>query len=122
MKHLLGFCHRLAYATTAALAGFLLAVHPAGLRIDPTGLLTKLLNLPVAAVGLLLPPEWRGVDLWFQPQEWGYLNEFRGGMLRHLRIAILVYVLIFYLPTLALVGWRRLRHRYQPVALPSSGQ
>lgn len=67
MKSLLGLSHRIACASAVALAGFLLAVLPGRLKIDPGGMLTRLLDLPVAAVGLLLPPAWRGIDLWFHP-------------------------------------------------------
>lgn len=105
---ILGLTHRLAYATTVALAGFLLTVMPVGLRIDPSGFVVHLLDLPVAAAGLLLAPEWRGIDLWFQPQEWGYLHPIEG-LLRHLRLAIPVYMLLFYLPNLIAGAHRRLR-------------
>lgn len=121
MKNLLGLSHRIAYATALALAGFLLAVLPAGLKIDPGGMLTKLLDLPVAAVGLLLPLAWRGIDLWFHPQELGYLAV-SDVLIRHLRIAIPVYVLVFYLPTVARGGWRRLRPHPQAMWAVGDGQ
>jgi hypothetical protein len=121
MKLLLGLCHRIAYATTFALAGLLLAVMPLGLKLDPTGVTTHVLNLPVAAVGLILPDEWQGIDLWFSQQEWGYLH-FSETLIRHLRLAIPVYVLLFYVPSLfrGAVKWGRGRRRRHDEPVGSS--
>jgi hypothetical protein len=102
---LLGLSHRLAYAIAVALTGFFLIVMPIGLRIE---FLVRLLDLPVAAAGLLLPLEWRGIDLWFQPQEWGYVDPLQG-LLRHLRVAIPAYVVLFYVPNVLSAVYRRLQ-------------
>ena len=113
-KLVVGFFNRLAYATAIALGGLLLAVMPAGLRIDPTGVLTKLLNLPVAAVGLILPDGWKSIDLWFGTNALHY-SHFSEVLVRHLRLAIPVYVLLFYIPTLGRAVWQRLRHRREAI-------
>jgi hypothetical protein len=99
MKELIGFSHRVAYAMAIAVVGLLLAALPAGASVDPSGLFTKALNLPLAATGLLLPDEWKTIDLWFGTNALHYAD-FSEVLLRHLRIAIPVYVLQFYLPNL----------------------
>jgi hypothetical protein len=118
MSLVVGFFHRLAYAIAVALVGFLLAVMPAGGKIDG-GVTAKVLDLPVALAGLVVPVTWKGVDLWFEPWSLGYLT-FPEALLRHLRIATPVYVLIFYLPTLGRVVWARLGRRREPVEVPAS--
>lgn len=121
MNHVIGLSHRVAYATAVALVGFLLAVMPAGAKVPG---LARLLDLPVAAAGLLLPVTWRGVDLWFRPWEFHpYSSDhFVVGMLQHLRIAIPVYVLLFYVPNLfsGLRRWMRSR-RGADQPQPASG-
>lgn len=107
-----GFFDRLAYATAVALGGFLLAVMPGPARVDPSGVVARLVDLPVALAGLILPAKWKGIDLWFSPEGLGYFT-FPEALIRHLRIAIPVYMFLFYLPSLAVVGWRRLRHRHE---------
>src|SRR5688572_6982058 len=121
MKHLIGLSHRVAYATATALVGLLLAVMPAGLKIDSTGVLTKLLNLPVAAVGLLLPDGWKSIDLWFGTNALHY-SHFSEVLVRHLRLAIPVYVLLFYIPTLGRAVWQRLRHRRRAIEAEAPGR
>jgi hypothetical protein len=51
MKRLIGFSHRVAYAMAIAVVGLLLAALPGGASVDPSGLFTKALNLPLAAAG-----------------------------------------------------------------------
>lgn len=120
MWTLLGFFHRLTYATALSLSVFCLAVLPLGLNLRLWSPVLSLLNAPVGVVSLLVPCPMRGLDMPFNQchHEGGQSpGEF---FFSHLRTAIPTYVLLFYLPNLgrAVLGrWRRRRARSLPVAI-----
>jgi len=118
-KCLLGFCHRVAYATLIAAIVWMsvpLALHsehrtPPASRGGIHLTLAQWLNLPVAVSTQLLPCDEAAADLWFRHncperfRSWPYL-------LQHLRVGIPTYVLLFYLPSIYRCGrswWRRRR-------------
>lgn len=108
-KALAGFAHRLAYAGVLAGATWFIVVFP--LDLPDTGLLirlTRLANFPVSLVGRLLPPELRGIDLFVEPF-WLHNMPVQDMLLRHLRVAVPVYVLVLYMPNLLIWFARKLR-------------
>jgi hypothetical protein len=110
---ILGAFHRLAYATAISVIVFLVAVQPLELSLHGATFWTiRILDLPIATAGQLLPCNERGVDLWFRAEP-GYSGcphnpgpEFFGN---HMRIGIPAYLLLFYLPSLLLAA--RLKSR-----------
>jgi hypothetical protein len=72
--------------------------------------LLKLLDLPVAAVSSLLPWQWKGIDVWSSERQPDYGSIWKM-LYVHLRTAVPVYVILFYLPNA--IAWivRRVRRR-----------
>lgn len=106
MKRVMGFVHRVVYASLIALIGVIVCVVPG---IDIGALLCKLLNWPVSLIGQFIPG-------------WGGLNVMnaRGGcdfctpaerLRSHLGLAIALYVAVFYMPNLIACISRRRRQR-----------
>lgn len=106
----IGLSNRLVYAFFLAAVSFGLWVFPLGLHLDFAGVVARVLNLPVALAGLALPLELRGLDTWFHRSAVDPGNP-TGTLVRHLRNAIPVYVLLFYVPNLLRAGrgWRQRR-------------
>ena len=100
----LAAAHRVAYAAALAFFVFDFAVLPIGVGGPVLGTLLAVLNLPVAVVGLALPCDQRGLDFPVGHCHWPNQTLF----LHHLRLAIPVYVALFYLPNLvSLIRKRR---------------
>ncbi|MEO7975492.1 MAG: hypothetical protein ABIU84_18070 [Thermoanaerobaculia bacterium] len=118
---LLGLAHRVAYATAIAGAVWLFYSIPfdGPLEKSPKVLL-KLFDLPIATASQLLPCNARGVDLWFRigPGESAcpHYSTMSESLRSHMRVGVLAYVLLFYLPSLLLAARRRWRGR-RPAAL-----
>jgi hypothetical protein len=120
-----GFFFRLGYAVALGVLVFDLAVLPLGLNLDLWSPILDILNAPVGALSLLIPCPERGLDFPF-----GHCHH-QGGQtapeffFSHLRLAVPVYVLCFYLPNLFSAGWgwltRRRRQRGIGSERPGAG-
>lgn len=114
-RKVIGFFHRLAYALALALGVFSLTVLPLGLPSSnwiPWALAA--VNSPVSLVSLLVPCSERGLDfpLGDCHHEGGQTaSEF---FFSHLRLAVPVYLLIFYLPGFFVAARRWWRGRKAP--------
>lgn len=119
LRHLVGLCHRFAYASALALATINLWVLPLGVEHSRlVGFLVPVANSPVAAAGLLFSCELRGLDTPFSqcsPQSGSAFYW------QHLRFAIPVYVLLFYAPSLFRAGRHWLRRRAQSTEPRTAG-
>lgn len=113
-----GFFARLGYAAALSVLVWNFSVLPLGLDLDVWSPILGALNAPVGAVGLLLPCPERGLDspFWRCHHQGGQTApEF---FFSHLRLAVPVYVLCFYLPNLLASTWRwSRRRRHQPPAM-----
>lgn len=112
-RDLLGFAHRLTYATLLALLTWLLSWLPVSTQLAGSAIVSavlKVVNFPVALASQAMPLTWRGLDLVFAERlpHTVATSEF---LLRHLRVAIPVYVFLFYLPNLLRSGLDGLRRR-----------
>jgi hypothetical protein len=120
-RQVIGFCHRLTYATLIGGATWLFAWLPSDLGASASfRLACQALNLPVAFVSLYLPPSWQGLDIVLGrilPHSLGTA----GFLWQHLRTAVPTYVLIFYLPNLIVWLRRRSRSRALRTATHPSG-
>jgi len=105
MKRMIGFVHRVVYASLISLVGVIVCVLP---NIDVGAVPCKALNWPVSVLGQFIPG-WAGVNV----------VSARGGcdfctpaerLQSHLALAIPVYVTLFYIPNL--IAWI-LRQRRQ---------
>lgn len=95
-----GFSHRLAYALALSLLVWNLYVLPVGMGGNGGPVLLSLANAPVGAAALLVPCPARGIDAPFlqcHHQGGQSASEF---FLSHLRVAVPVYMFLFYLPFL----------------------
>lgn len=114
-----GLCHRLAYAATFSGAVWILSTMPLSHSLGgPVFWLTRVVDAPIATASLLLPCNERGVDLWYRvgagsspcPHEVAPDVAF----FNHMRIGLLAYVLLFYVPAIYRAGrgrWQRRRGR-----------
>ncbi|MBP7798540.1 MAG: hypothetical protein KA072_07945 [Thermoanaerobaculaceae bacterium] len=106
-SHAVGFCHRLAYGLLASLITFIAL----GVGVQPDRFelvlfyLAKVLNLPVALVGLLTFP-YGGIDLWFGR---GYGPDPRQLLKQHLTFSLPIYLALFYVPAVIRALYRRWR-------------
>jgi len=108
-----GFFSRLGYAVALSVLVWNFSVLPLGLNLDVWSPILGTLNAPVGAVSLLVPCPQRGLDspFWRCHHQGGQTApEF---FFNHLRLAVPVYVLCFYLPNLLAAIWRRPWRRNQ---------
>ena len=115
MSHVIGFCHRVAYAAFISQAVLLAAIAPLPYQgYEPSKVVlaaVRILDAPIAFAGLLLPCQYRGMDL-VTPQPLRCRSlPMPDFVAYHLVIGIPAYVLLFYIPTLfsAIHKWRRIR-------------
>lgn len=106
-----GFFHRVAYAVALSLLVWDFYVLPLGLNLGIWSSVLSVLNAPVAAVGLLIPCPERGLDAPFLQCHHEGGQSGPQFFFSHLRLAVPVYVLLFYLPNLIRAGWARKRGR-----------
>lgn len=113
-RWVIGFCNRLAYASLVGVYVWLGTIEPSLWSVAVLRLLTRMLDLPVALAGLLLPMNTAFIDLFFNRgiREWAFVSPLRV-LLWHLQVSVPVYLVLFYLP--ALIG-RTLR-RHHPSAV-----
>ena len=120
-RHLVGFCHRVAYAALATCVVWIFALHlPVPEGGYPWGLsvrIVKWLDLPIAVATQVLPCDQYAVDLWFSVRGGGGCPEPIGDLRRyffnHMRVGVPVYVLLFYLPNVYCAVRRRWLQRRQ---------
>src|SRR4051794_20285246 len=114
LKSLLGFSHRVTYAALISFVVWFLWTA----RFDtlPFGRdlqlrIVSVLDFPVAIVSEQMPLQgWRSIDP-FTRDQMGHNEPNEKVLLWHLRLAMPVYVVLFYLPNLVLSIMRRLRTR-----------
>jgi len=125
MNYLLGFCHRVAYATLVSALVWIF-VHlpmPEGISHSEDWLLqiASLLDYPIAVASQIVPCDENALDMWFRVRcpEFGYGSfSLREYLFNHMQIGILAYVVIFYLPNIYRYGrdwWYRRRGEGPPV-------
>ena len=113
-----GFFFRLGYAVALGVLVFNLAVLPLGLNLDRWSPVLHILNAPVGAVSLLIPCPERGLDFPFGDCHHQGGQTAADFFFSHVRVAVPVYVLCFYLPNLLAATWRWLRRRrHQPIGV-----
>lgn len=106
-----------AYAATLATVLWLLVSLPipAG-AVRPLLLVAKVLDLPVAVTGRILPEAWRGIDLFTNNHD--LETGTPAFLLRHLCVAVPAYLGSFYLLSFAVASAKRWRSRAQRQASP----
>jgi hypothetical protein len=110
-RAVLGFVHRFAYATVCAFLGFVPCILPYRDRPSPVfAAICYTFNLPVAVVTWLGIPYLAGLDAW---RGRGVGESMSAGemLVWHVRVAVPTYVVLFYVPTLALWVARRQHNR-----------
>jgi amino acid transporter len=113
-RWLLGFIHRIAYAVLVSFVVWFLWTA----RFDTLSLgrdfqlgIVKVLDFPVAMVSERMPlTGWRSIDP-FTRDQMGHNEPNEKVLLWHLRLAVPVYVVLFYLPNLFIWIVRRFRNR-----------
>lgn len=121
MKHLIGFMHRVAYATALSfLCIYTCSIPQAfGKHEALQKVVCYTLNYPTAVVGLVTRP-YRGMDVFFdRGDEWCDFCSMQQVYGYHLRFAIPVYVLLFYVPTFIMWMIRRSRQRVEKAGATS---
>jgi hypothetical protein len=123
----IGLVHRVAYATLFAGATWYACGYPNAFRSNPA--LQKAvcygLDYPIAVIGRVTAP-YRGIDVFFdRGGEWCDFCSAQQVLWYHVRFAVPVYVVLFYLPTLALwlvCRWRSRPGREHVVAIESTDE
>jgi hypothetical protein len=112
-RALIGFVHRVVYATLFALLAWHACTWPFGNSLVQRRVATAVcytLDLPTAIVGHVTTP-YRGIDVFFEHGEWCETCPWQQELLVQMRSAVPVYVVLFYLPNLVVwfVRWFRSR-------------
>lgn len=104
MKHLIGFSHRIVYAALFAVLGWYSCIFPPNFKWqEPVQkVLCLVLTYPPAVVGQLTYPL-SGMDLFFTRVTWCHNCSAQEAFWHHMRFAVPVYVVLFYIP--ALLKW-----------------
>ncbi len=111
MEWVPGLSHRLGWAVAVALLVLNLWVLPLGLNQELLRPILSLLNAPVSILSLVLPCPERPMDFPFgNCEHWGYQSAW-DTFANHLRFAIPVYMLCFYVPEIIRAGLKALRTR-----------
>ena len=110
-KRVVGFIHRVTYAVLLSVFVWYLTLVPftmTPLRRSSHLALVKVLDFPVAMVSSVLPWQAKGIDLFSEERQperanmWELLHA-------HVRVAVPVYVILFYVPNAITFLRRRLR-------------
>jgi hypothetical protein len=125
LKAVVGLVHRLAYSILIGLITYLLANLPLYEKGEPISigahvlvLVLYFLDFPIAVVSRLDIPYLAGIDLFFGHGVGEFMSPLEV-LTWHLRLTILVYVPLFYLPKLLRAGVERWRQRSRGVPPPS---
>jgi hypothetical protein len=110
----LGLVHRIAYASLLSLIAWTACTWPYGTSVWQRRVVKSVCyatNLPTAIVGRLTAP-YRGMDVMFdRGGEWCDFCSREQEFWYHMRFAVPVYVVLFYIPTLVLWIIRRRRSK-----------
>jgi hypothetical protein len=112
-----GLSHRVGYAAFLSLASGVAVIVPSrSSLVDSVFRAVAYLDVPISAVGLLLPWGWRGVWAFFYPVGAcsGITRDVSVLLVKQVLIGTPVYVTILYLPRLVSVMFKRSR-RAQPI-------
>ena len=107
MKLIVGFIHRVVYASLISLLGVTVCVLS---TMDVGTLPCKLMNWPVSIVGQHLPG-WAGLNVFNEQNRCDFCTPTERFQ-SHMTLAIPLYVILFYLPNVvAWLWWRRRRSK-----------
>jgi hypothetical protein len=109
----IGFVHRVVYATLFALLAWHACTWPFGNSLVQRRIATAVcytFDFPIAIVGRVTSP-YRGIDVFFDRGEWCETCPWQQELWVHVRFAVPVYVVLFYIPTLVLWVVRRWRSK-----------
>ena len=110
---LTGFVHRVVYAMLFALLAWHACTWPFGNSLVQRRVATAVcytLDFPTAIVGRVTSP-YRGIDVFFERGEWCETCSWQQELWVHVRFAVPVYVVLFYLPNLVMCFVRLVRNR-----------
>jgi hypothetical protein len=96
------------YAAFLALLTWFSCAAPLGTHPHTQGLICKVLDWPVATVGQLFP-RWYGVDVFYGGRSCDFCKPI-DFVWSHTRLAVPVYVVLFYLPNFVVWIVRRFRN------------
>ena len=118
MRYLIGFIHRVVYATLIGLLTWFTCATPFGEHRRLQTLICQVFDWPVATAGRLFKT-WHGLDVFYGGRSCDFCQPI-DFVWSHLQLAVPVYVLLFYVPTL--VRWivRRRRSKGKDVSLAAS--
>lgn len=109
-----GLSHRIVYALVIALAAWHACTWPFGESATQRKTVQTVCyacNFPTAVIGRVTAP-YRGIDVFFdRGGEWCDFCSPQQVLWYHIRFAVPVYVVLFYIPTIALWILRRRRNR-----------
>ena len=115
----IGFIHRVVYASLIALVTWHACTWPFGESLIRRRIVTAIcltFNAPTAIVGRITAP-YRGMDVIFdRGGEWCDFCQPQEVLWRHVRFAVPVYVVLFYVPSVVMWIIRR-RRRKNPTAV-----
>jgi hypothetical protein len=109
-RWLVGLSHRVACATLIGIYTWLFSYLPYSATPRLLGDLAYIFDFPVAAASLVLPFPFKGIDLFFGRGVGEFMSK-ETLLFWHLRVAIPVYVLLFYVPNLIKGGFGLIRKR-----------
>src|SRR2546430_214754 len=101
MRKLLGLLHRIACSALISLLTWFTCAAPLGAHPLAQTILCKIFGWPVATAGELFP-RWYGVDLFYGGRSCDFCHP-SDFVWSHMRLAVPVYLGLFYLPNLALM-------------------
>jgi len=113
VRWITGLAHRVTYATLFAVMTWFACGYPAafGRHVALQNAVCYGLDYPIAVVGRLMAP-YRGIDVFFdRGGEWCDFCSAQGVLWAHVRFAVPIYVVLFYIPTFVLWIARRFRKR-----------
>lgn len=113
LQWIIGLVHRVVYATLFALLAWHACTWPFGNSVVQRRLATAVcytFNLPTAIVGRITSP-YRGIDVFCNRGEWCETCPWQQELWVHVRFAVPVYVVLFYLPNLLFAIVWRFRNR-----------
>lgn len=112
-RKLAGFIHRVVYATLFGMAGWYSCVFPPGFpwQEPVQEILCYVLTFPPAVVGQMTYPL-SSMDLFFSRIPWCHHCSAQEVLWYHLRFAVPVYVMLFYLPAFVVLVARRDRQLF----------
>lgn len=112
-RSLVGFVHRVVYATLFALLAWHACTWPFDSRVQRrvATAVCYTLDFPTAIIGHVTSP-YRGIDVFFdRGGEWCDFCPAQQVLWNHVRFAVPVYVVLFYVPTLVLWMVRKWRSK-----------